>query len=87
MTNSRLRRGDIKPGDEPVFRLRMNGEIIQTWNADQLSDALEQWRSIAGGAIIEGIMPARPVEGEIDYAELSREHIARYPRIRTVLAE
>ena len=30
---------------------------------------------------------ARPVAGEIDYAELSREHIARYPRIRAALAE
>jgi hypothetical protein len=27
------------------------------------------------------------VEGEIDWAELSREHIARYPKIRARLAE
>jgi hypothetical protein len=30
---------------------------------------------------------ARPVAGEINYAELSREHIARYPKIRAALAE
>lgn len=30
---------------------------------------------------------ARAVEGEINYAELSREHIARYPKIRARLAE
>jgi len=30
---------------------------------------------------------ARPVKGPIDYAELSREHIARYPKIRARLAE
>jgi hypothetical protein len=32
-------------------------------------------------------MRARPVTGEIDYAELSREHIARYPKIRAALAK
>jgi len=30
---------------------------------------------------------ARPAEGEVDYAELSREHIARYPKIRAALAK
>ena len=33
------------------------------------------------------VLRARPVNGEIDYAELSREHIARYPKIRARLAE
>jgi len=33
------------------------------------------------------ILLARPVAGEIDYAELSREHLARYPRIRAALAK
>ncbi len=28
-----------------------------------------------------------PLTGEIDYAELSREHIARYPKIRAALAK
>lgn len=30
---------------------------------------------------------ARPVPGKIDYAKLSREHLARYPKIRAALAE
>jgi hypothetical protein len=33
------------------------------------------------------VLRARPVEGEVDWAELSREHIARYPKIRARLAE
>jgi len=33
------------------------------------------------------ILRARPVKGKIDYAELSREHIARYPKIRAALAK
>jgi hypothetical protein len=30
---------------------------------------------------------ARPVIGDVDYGELSREHIARYPKIRAALAK
>ena len=33
------------------------------------------------------IMRARPVEGEIDYAELSRDTIARFPKILAALAK
>jgi hypothetical protein len=33
------------------------------------------------------VLRARPVVGDIDYAELSREHIARYPKIRAALAK
>jgi hypothetical protein len=33
------------------------------------------------------ILRARPVTGKIDYAELSREHMARYPKIRAALAK
>ena len=33
------------------------------------------------------VMRARPVEGVIDYPELIREHIARYPKIRAALAK
>ena len=33
------------------------------------------------------VLRARPAEDEIDYAELSREHIARYPKIRAALAK
>lgn len=37
-------------------------------------------------AAAEKIRHARPVAGEIDYADLSREHIVRYPKIRAALA-
>ncbi|MBV8738022.1 MAG: hypothetical protein JO007_12330 [Alphaproteobacteria bacterium] len=33
------------------------------------------------------VLRAHPIEGEIDYTELSREHITRYPKIRAALAE
>ena len=33
------------------------------------------------------VLRARPVKGGMDYAELSREHITRYPKIRARLAE
>ncbi|HEV2100446.1 MAG TPA: hypothetical protein VGR45_16190 [Stellaceae bacterium] len=33
------------------------------------------------------VLRARPPESDIDYAQLSREHIARYPKIRARLAE
>jgi hypothetical protein len=33
------------------------------------------------------VLRARPVKGKIDYAEMSREHVARYPKIRARLAE
>jgi hypothetical protein len=33
------------------------------------------------------VLRARPAEGEIDYGELSREHIKRYPKIRAALAK
>jgi hypothetical protein len=47
---------------------------------------LEQMRELLNAQ--EGaVLHARPLSGEIDYAELSREHIARYPKIRARLAE
>jgi hypothetical protein len=33
------------------------------------------------------VLRARPVKGKIDYAELIREHMARYPKIRAALAK
>lgn len=40
-----------------------------------------------GAAGADEVLRAQPVTGEIDYAELSREHIARYPKIRAALAK
>jgi len=33
------------------------------------------------------ILRAKPVEGPVDHAALSREHMARYPKLRAALAE
>jgi hypothetical protein len=33
------------------------------------------------------VLRAKPSKGEVDWAELSREHIVRYPKIRARLAE
>jgi hypothetical protein len=38
-------------------------------------------------AAADKVLRARPVTGKIDYAELSREHLARYPKIRAALAK
>jgi hypothetical protein len=49
---------------------------------DRLLKLAAERRAAAGE-----ILRARPVSGEIDYAELSREHMARYPKIRAALAK
>jgi hypothetical protein len=33
------------------------------------------------------VLRARPVKGKIDFDELIREHMARYPKIRAALAK
>jgi hypothetical protein len=33
------------------------------------------------------VLRARPIDGDIDYIELSREHLSRYPKIRAALAK
>lgn len=50
--------------------------------AQKLLGLAAEWPA-AGGEVLR----ARPVKGKIDYVELSREHIARYPKIRARLAE
>jgi hypothetical protein len=54
-------------------------------NFDILGDRLLALTSDRAGH--NQVMRAHPVEGEIDHAGLSREHIARYPKIRARLAE
>jgi hypothetical protein len=75
------------PGDEPEFQIRTDGETIKVYNADQLPDALGEWQNIARSATTVGTMRARPAEGEIDHAALSREFMARFPKIRAALAK
>jgi hypothetical protein len=35
----------------------------------------------------EKVLRARPVKGEVDYTELTRDTIARFPKILTALAK
>lgn len=76
-----------RPGDEPVFELRTDGKTIQVYNADHLSSALEQWQLIGRIAAEDEILRAQPVEGEVDFAQLTREIIGRFPKILAALAE
>ena len=72
---------------------------VQQWVQDGI-DILEGWltfyRGVSGmlarminelRATGAEVLPARPVEGDVDYTELSREHLARYPKIRAALGE
>jgi hypothetical protein len=75
---------------EPEVELlvRDSVEILEAW--PPLYRNLGNWLlKLAAERRAESgeILRALPVKGEIDYAELSREHIARYPKIRARLAE
>ncbi|MBE3602472.1 hypothetical protein IMX07_02395 [bacterium] len=39
-------------GEEPEFQLHINGENVRTYNADQLDEALADWRATAAQANI-----------------------------------
>ena len=59
------------------------GWIVPTSRlCDRLLDLASERRSAEGD-----VLRARAVAGKIDYAELSREHLARYPKIRVALAK
>lgn len=56
--------------------------------ADEQAEFQRQQRSDAPkGKAGEKVLRARPVKGEIDFSELIREHLARFPKIRARLAK
>jgi hypothetical protein len=67
--------------------LRDSIEVVEGWLAfyrafrAMLTRQATEWRNS------HEVLRARPVESEIDYGELSQEHIARYPKIRAALAK
>jgi hypothetical protein len=67
--------------------LRDGIEVLEGWLAlyHGLSQMLVRQAAEKSGSA--KVLRARPVKDEIDYGELSREHMARYPRIRAVLAK
>jgi hypothetical protein len=60
-----------------------------TSTLELLDNLIVRLQNLAGQAKTDEarVLRARPVKGKIDYAELSREHLARYPKIRARLAE
>jgi hypothetical protein len=66
--------------------LRDSIEVLKAWLAfyrglrAMLAKQATEWR-------ISEVLRARPVEGDIDHEALSREFIARFPKIRAALAK
>ena len=67
--------------------LRDSIEVLEGWLAfyrgfrAMLAKQAKEWR------ISHEVLRARPVEGEIDHEALSREFMARFPKIRAALAK
>jgi hypothetical protein len=74
--------------EDALLCFRESIDLTAMWLAahreltDKLFKLAAERRAAAGDTL-----RARPVSGEIDYAELSREHMARYPKIRAALAK
>ena len=67
------------------FRELAEDEAIENLRA-KLLDLAASFEETAALLSSEGerkILRARPVQGEIDHAKLSREHIARFPKLDT----
>jgi hypothetical protein len=77
-----------EPAQEARQYLHELHEITVAWLAtyqtlrERLLKLASERRNNSGEVLL-----TRPVTGDINYAELSREHIARYPKIRAVLAK
>jgi len=67
--------------------LRDGIAVLEGWSAFYHGFHAMLARQAAERCASPRVLHARPLAGEIDYAELSREHIARYPKIRAALAE
>lgn len=79
------------PGNDMPSEVRQarqeSVKVAESWLALYHDFRNKLLRLAAGRRPTDVVLHARPVEGEIDYAELSREHLARYPKIRAALAE
>jgi hypothetical protein len=86
----RQRLSETDPGRDAAIghAIKEMLDVLVSWQTlfQDLHDKLlmlADRRRVASGEILR----ARPVVGDVDYAELSREHIARYPKIRAALAK
>jgi hypothetical protein len=85
-------KGELEPPavefEADVQQLLRDGiEVLEGWLAFYYGLHTMLARQAAERLAAPKVLRARPVDGEVDYAELSREHIARYSRIRATLAE
>jgi hypothetical protein len=78
--NERLRKPDARPYFEEAMRIADGW--ARAWHLlyERILECLETKQG-------DRVLLARPMTGEVDWTELSREHIARYPKIRARLAE
>lgn len=82
-----LRQTMSVPSDEGREFIQELLEISEAWLTLYRETREKLLRLAAERRPADEILRAQPVEGEVDYAELSREHLARYPKIRAALAE
>ena len=86
-----LQRKLADPGNDMPLEVRearqQSIKVAEGWLALYCDIREKLLRLAAQRRPADVVLHAKPVEGEIDYAELSREHIARYPKIRAALAE
>ena len=82
------KRWDISRGETVVHK--GTAAYLQAIRAEIVPDTAEEVDEATinpQGKFEPQVLQPRPAKGTVDYAELSREHIARYPKIRARLAE
>jgi hypothetical protein len=66
---------------------RLSIEVAEAWLALYREVHSKLLKLAAQRRPADAVLRARPVTGDIDYRELSGEHITRYPKIRAALAK
>jgi hypothetical protein len=82
-----LRQATLVPSDEGRQYIQELLKISEAWLTLYREARNTLLQLAAERSPADRVRRARPAEGEIDYGELSREHMARYPRIRAALAK
>ncbi len=85
-------KGALEPPDDKFEAdaqqlLRDSIEVLEGWLAFYQGLYAMLARQTVERRTSHEVLRARPVTGNMDYAELSREHLARYPKIRAALAK
>jgi hypothetical protein len=81
----------VAPGNDMSSEVRQarqeSVKVAESWLALYRDLRNKLLRLAAERRPADVVLRARTVEGKIYYAELSREHLARYPKIRAALAQ